>query len=110
MEENNKLNENGKILNFEQFRGQRELDKDFPKFLGNAEKTFEGKVTPEAMMKRLYYTMRYLEGHINGLSILWLCFGTDMAEQKRGVKLIIDWLEDIIENLKGFYDNNGDNK
>lgn len=107
---NNTIGNDGKILNFEQFRGQRELDKDYPKFLGNAEKTFEGKVTPEAMMKRLYYTLRYLEGHINGLSILWLCFGVTMDEQQRGVKLIIDWLEDIIANLKGFYDSNGNDK
>lgn len=108
MEENNKLGNDGKILNFEQFRGQRELDKDYPKFLGYAETIFEGKVTPEAMMKRLYYTLRYLEGHINGLSILWLCFGVTMEEQQRGVKLIIDWLEDIIANLKGFLESGND--
>ena len=58
------------------------------------------------MMKRLYYTLRYLEGHINGLSMLWLVAGVTMEEQQRGVKLIIDWLEDIIENLKGFYNGN----
>jgi hypothetical protein len=33
-----------------------------------------------------------------------------MEEQQRGVKLIIDWLEDIIANLKGFYDSNGNDK
>ena len=49
-EKNNNIGTDGKILNFEQFRGQRELDKDYPKFLGNAEKIFEGKFTPEAMM------------------------------------------------------------
>lgn len=109
-EKNNNIGTDGKILNFEQFRGQRELDKDYPKFLGSAEKIFEGKFTPEAMMKRLYYTLRYLEGHINGLSMLWLLAGVDMEEQKRGVKLIIDWLEDIIENLKGFYSGNDKQK
>lgn len=109
-EKNNNIGTDGKILNFEQFRGQRELDKDYPKFLGNAERIFEGKFTPEAMMKRLYYTLRYLEGHINGLSMLWLLAGLDMEEQKRGVKLIIDWLEDIIENLKGFYSGNNKQK
>lgn len=92
--ENSNNNENikkdGKILNFEQFRGQRELDKDYPKFLGNAEKIFEGKITPESMMKRLYYTLRYLEGHIRSLSILWLLTNMTMDEQQRGVKLIID--------------------
>ncbi len=100
------MEDNGKILNFEQFRGQRELDKDYPKFLEYAERIFEGKLTPEAMMKRLYYTLRYLQGHINGLTILWLCLGATMEEQKRGVKLIIDWLEDIIESLREF--ENGD--
>ena len=109
-EKNNNIGTDGKILNFEQFRGQRELDKDYPKFLGYAERIFEGKVTPEAMMKRLYYTLRYLEGHINGLSMLWILAGVDMEEQKRGVKLIIDWLEDIIENLKGFYSGNDKQK
>ena len=45
-EKNNTIGNDGKILNFEQFRGQRELDKDYPKFLGYAERIFEGKVTP----------------------------------------------------------------
>lgn len=92
-----------KIIDFEQFKGKKELDKGYEKFLSTANKCFSG-YSPDSMLKRLYYTIRYLEGHINGLSILFLLKGITMDEQKKGVKYMIDWLEEIIKDLKGFYD------
>lgn len=101
--ENNNNNNNNNIVNFEFFKGQKELDKDYPKFLGNAERTFNAKTTPESMMKRLYYTLRYLEGHINGMSILFLLTGQDMRSQQEGIGYIIDWLEGILKDLRCYY-------
>lgn len=103
MENNNNNNNNNNIVNFEFFKGQKELDKDYPKFLGNAERTFNAKTTPESMMKRLYYTLRYLEGHINGMSILFLLTGQDMRSQQEGIGYIIDWLESILKDLRCYY-------
>ena len=93
------------ILNFEFFKGQKELDEDYPKFLGNAEKTFNKETNPESMLKRLYYTLRYLEGHIRGLEILGILHKKQTGEKfvldPKGNRYIIDWLDEMLNKLKG---------
>lgn len=93
-------NNNSNVVQFELFKNQKALDKEYPIFLSICEKFFKSKATPEAMLKRLYYTMRYLEGHINGLGILLLLTNMSMEDQKAGIKHIISWLESLLLDLK----------
>lgn len=95
--------EDNKVVQFELFKNQKKLDEEYPKFLGNCERTFNAKTDAESMFKRLYFTMRYLTGHINALQILFLLTRMKMEDQQRGIKYIIDWLEDILKDLKGIY-------
>lgn len=106
MAEQNKQNNN--IVDFEQFKGQKKLDEDYPKFLGNAERSFGGLADPKEMIKRLYYTLRYLEGHIRGMSLLFILTGQTMESQQEGIGYMIKWLESILEDLR-CYQNNGRN-
>lgn len=93
------------ILNFESFKGQKELDEDYPTFLVNAEKTFNKETSPDSILKRIYYTLRYLEGHIRAIEILGVLHkkqtGKDFLLDVRGNRYIIDWVEDILKKLRG---------
>lgn len=90
------------VIDFELFKGQKELDNLYSKYLGNVERTFDSKTSPRSMLQRLYYTIRYLEGTINGLDLLFLLTRQDMASQKEGINYMISWLEDIIARLKEY--------
>ena len=90
----------GEVINFELFKGEKELDKDFPKFLENVEMTFNAKTTPESMFKRIYYTLRYLEGHLRAINTMRK-LGISIPLDKRGKQLLIDWLDNILDQLKG---------
>ena len=87
------------VVEFESFKGQKELDEDFPIFVGYAEKCFGAKTDPEAMFQSFYYTLRYLEGHLRALWVFDM-LGIDAEMSARGKKFLIDWLEGIVEELK----------
>lgn len=90
----------GEVINFELFKGEKELDKDFPNFLANVEMTFDAKTTPDSMYKRIYYTLRYLEGHLRAIKTMRK-LGISIPFEKRGKQLLIDWLDNILDQLKG---------
>ena len=87
------------VIQFEPFKHARDWDKDYPKFLGNAEKCFSAKTDTEQTMKRLYYATRYLQGIANAVFVFNI-LGIDCEELKRGKKYIIALLEDLIMRLK----------
>ena len=94
MEENN-------VVIFEAFKNAKQWDEEYPKFLGNAEKTFGAKTDTEEMLKRLYYAVRYLDG-VSRSFFIFSMLGIKMKGKDfdRGKDYLIKWLEEIVENLK----------
>ena len=89
----------GKVINFELFKGEKELDKDYDKFLANAEKIFAPKTDPATMFKRIYYTLRYLESHLRAINTLNQ-LGVPILLDKRGKEIIVDWMKDILSKME----------
>lgn len=91
-----------KIFNFERFKCEKKLDKGYESFLSYVNKFFRGeKITVENMLNRLYFTIRYLEGHITGLTTLFLLMPNLSAqEQKKGITVMREWIDSISEDLK----------
>ena len=89
------------ILDFEQFKGEKELEEFYPVFLGNVERTFNGRTSPKALFQRLYYTLRYLEGNLRTFQIFPVIGITTDIENDRGKKFLIEWLESMLNDLKG---------
>ena len=89
----------GEIIHFEQFKGAKEIDKDFNKFLANAEKVFEAKTDPESLFKRIYYTLRYLEGHLRAIEVMEK-LGIPTLLDKRGKEIIVDWMNNILIKME----------
>lgn len=89
----------GKVINFELFKGEKELDKDYDKFLANAEKIFAPKTDPMTMFKRIYYTLRYLEGHFRAINTLNQ-LGVPILLDKRGKEIIVNWMKDILKQME----------
>ena len=88
------------LLDFELFKNQKELDKDYNEYLGHCNKYFGTDVTPTGIFKRLYFATRYLEGTSNGYRV-FSKLGLSDIEYKKGVILFCDWLQQIIDDLKG---------
>lgn len=90
-----------KILQFEPFKKAKKWDDEYIEFLGNIEKYFKTKTNPEAMTKRLYFALRYLEGIVNSFWIFnILGINKNDKEFKKGRKYCIGWLEEILKKLK----------
>lgn len=86
------------ILDFELFKNQKQLDKEYFAFMNHCNKFFGTDVSPQGVFKRLYFATRYLEGTANGYSIFTKLGLTD-EEYSKGTELFCSWLEDIINNL-----------
>lgn len=87
------------ILNFELFKDQKKLDKEYFAYMNHCNKFFGTDVTPQGLFKRLYFATRYLEGTVNGYTI-FSKLGITEDEYKKGTMLFCDWLEDIVRILK----------
>lgn len=95
------MSDNNKLIQFEPFKNAKKWDDEYPKFLGNTEKFFGAKTNPEEMAKRLYYALRYLDGVSKSFWIFSLLgIPTNAEELKRGKKYMIEWLEQILKNMK----------
>lgn len=88
-----------KVIDFELFKDQKKLDKEYFAFMNHCNKFFGGDVTPTGVFKRLYFATRYLEGTVNGYS-LFTKLGITDEEYNKGTQLFCDWLEDIINTLR----------
>lgn len=88
------------ILNFELFKDQKKLDKEYTEYMAHCNRYFGTDVTPDGIFKRLYFATRYLEGTVNGYTI-FTKLGLSDAEYKKGTQIFCDWLEDIVKNLRG---------
>lgn len=89
----------GDILEFELFKGMKALDEEFPMFLANAEKIFNAKTDAESVLKRIYYTMKYLEGHLRAIKVMDK-LGIPILLDKRGKAILVDWMKDILKALE----------
>ncbi|MGN1153818.1 MAG: hypothetical protein ACI4S3_07295 [Candidatus Gastranaerophilaceae bacterium] len=90
-----------KIIQFEPFKNAKKWDDEYPKFLGNLEMYFGTQTDTEQMTKRLYYAIRYLQGVVNSFWVFDLLgIKEDTKEFEKGKKYCIEWLEEIIKNLK----------
>lgn len=99
MSENNE--NNGNVVIFEAFKNAKQWEDDYPQFLGKVEQCFGAKTDPESMCKRLYYAVRFLEGVVNSY-LIFSILGVNLNDEsnKRGRKYLIEWLEEILKNLK----------
>lgn len=89
----------GDIINFEKFKGEKALDDEFPEFLANAEKIFNAKTNPESLFKRIYYTLRYLEGHLRAIEVMGK-LGIPTLLDKRGKEIVVDWMHNILVKME----------
>lgn len=87
------------ILDFELFKNQKQLDKDYFNYLVHCNSYFDKELSAEEMFKRLYYATRYLEGTVFGYTI-FTKLGLSDAEYQKGTELFCSWLEDIIARLR----------
>lgn len=87
---------NNKVIQFEPFKNAKQWDDEYSKFLGNVEKHFGAKTDPEAMGKRLYYALRYLNGVINSF---WIFELAGIEQSQKGKKFCKDWLLEMAGKL-----------
>jgi len=88
------------IINFELFKNQKQLDKEYTAFMNHCNKFFGADVSPEGIFKRLYFATRYLEGTVNGYKVFTI-MGLADEEYNKGTELFCDWLEQIIKDMGG---------
>ena len=88
------------IVDFELFKNQKQLDKEYSAFMNHCNKFFGADVSAEGVFKRLYFATRYLDGTVNGYSVFGKLGLTD-DNYKTGTELFCAWLEEIISNLRG---------
>lgn len=88
------------IIDFEQFKNEKKLEQEYLKFLTYTEKYFKDYSEAE-IFKRMYFIVRYIEGTINAFNMILIARGSDKFEDnKRGIKYLIEFLENIIQDLK----------
>jgi len=88
------------IINFELFKDQKNLEKEYDKYCAYCNKYFGTDVTPLGIFKRLYFAMKYLEGSVRGYNVFkMMCL--DDPEYEKGILLFADWLESIVKDLRG---------
>lgn len=88
------------IIDFELFKNQKTLDKEYDKYCSHCNKWFNTDVSPTGIFKRLYFAMRYLEGSVRGYNVFKvMCL--DDPEYEKGILLFADWLESIVKDLRG---------
>ena len=87
------------IVNFSDFRQGKDFEKDYPAFIGHTEKFFVEKMSAESMFKKLFYSLRYVEGTIRAIKTLSM-FGIVPELDDKGRTLLIDWLQSMINDLK----------
>lgn len=92
------------VFDFTKFKELKEyseqLETEYLEFLPWIHKKLGVPTTLSSVLKTLFIVLRYLEGTINGFSIMTLITPIDRENIEEGKKLIIDWLENIIENVK----------
>ena len=92
------------IFDFSKFKQMKEdsntLENDYLEFLPWINKKLGIPTDIQSATKVLFITMRYLEGTINGFSILAMLTPMKREDIEKGKQLLIDWLNDIIENIK----------
>lgn len=93
------------LINFEQFKQTKQHSNDFEhnynKFLTHVNKFTGIPSSYSKALEVLYYTLRYLEGTVNAMSIMGLLnIPMSRTDLEEGKKTVITWLEEIIEDIK----------
>ena len=90
----------GKLININEYLKQQEIEKDYQKFLTQINKLIPLPTDIPKLIKAFYFTLRYLEGNVNGFSLL-SAFGKIPYKEANQLKtIVVNYLEDILEDLK----------
>lgn len=94
----------GKLIDFNKYKGDKEsgdvLENKYLKFLTYVNKFTGTPTTGDKLAEILYYNLRYLEGTVNGMSMMSFLNVMTRKEIEEGKRLIIGWLNQIIEDVK----------
>lgn len=92
------------VFDFNKFKEMKEsadkLENDYLEFLPWINKKLGIPTDLFSMMKVLFITLRFLEGTLNGFSILATLTQMNRDKLEEGKQVIIDWLMDMIETVK----------
>lgn len=90
-----------KIINLQNVRDGKELDKNFAAFIGHTNKFFgvtSDNLAPAVELKKIYYTIKFVEGSIRWLSLADK-LGLGGLDQK-GKRLLVEWIESLLKEIK----------
>ena len=96
----------GIIIDFKKFREDKivsdRLEEKYLKYLTHVNKFNGVPTTFDKALEALYFTLRYLEGTVNGLSILMALGVSNLSrsEVDNMKGMLLSWLKDIEENIK----------
>lgn len=96
----------GIIVDFKKFREDKiasdRLEEKYLKYLSHVNKFNGVPTTFDKALEAMYFTLRYLEGTVNGLSILVALGVSNLSrteiDSMKG--MLLSWIDDIRENIK----------
>lgn len=90
----------GQLINLQEFKESKNYEKEYLKFLTYINKYLSIPTDVPSLAKNFYFTLRYLEGTMNCLSILSMVkqFDPKLVEEMK--TMIGSYLQEIQDQLK----------
>lgn len=90
----------GDLVKLEDYRQSNKLEEEYLQFLSHINKFMKIPTSIGEMARAFYFTLRYLEGTVNGLAILSLIKSMPQDELEEMKVMVTEYMDRLSADLK----------